>query len=554
MELLSGGCPSKALLLFFSRGKGELFAYRAYLKKTLNLNLSHSNLSELNDDLLGKFFSLNCPEKPPKYFSLDRGADLAMLEAALNLRFIVARPGASCKWTKIHHREIYDVLSGQKGLRETFRFILDFKKGEWQLFYCPENLFGYTPAASEIKFVGRRASHSCYLAAVCELMDCDFSQHEHSAGCSSLEDFLRLGEEMGRLLGKRRVIVVSHIGSEPIKKICYSIKRQIFGQLALFGGLEEEEDIMRVRGASVVAVDLQGGVYLPQPAVIDCVLNLVPRRRTIKDEKYPDLKADVKKNVPKLPRPPPPDYGCRCDPCRDAPLYGRNMGTRGPPRLLRTPMSSFDILKTLGWNDKENEDLINRVAFLSTCYYDIEASSIPVPGCGNEDADFPFKRINDVSGPAKVLARQQPILIGVLDASDLERDAEPQIFRVKKEGSVGETIREFTDEVFRRRDESAELRARLLEPITARIEKFKEAYFNFFAERGWAEENEAVTPKARELVEKRLRRKSLEIQSSWDNTLWGLLASKLKYLTTSFHVFAYNSEAVRSLLVSFSPD
>jgi hypothetical protein len=98
------------------------------------------------------------------------------------------------------------------------------------------------------------------------------------------------------------------------------------------------------------------------------------------------------------------------------------------------------------------------------------------------------------------------------------------------------------------------LRARLLEPITARIEKFKEAYFNFFAERGWAEENEAVTPKARELVEKRLRRKSLEIQSSWDNTLWGLLASKLKYLTTSFHVFAYNSEAVRSLLVSFSPD
>ena len=47
---------SKLLLDFLSEGKGGLALYRTFLDKTLSLNICHSNLYHMSDELLRRFY------------------------------------------------------------------------------------------------------------------------------------------------------------------------------------------------------------------------------------------------------------------------------------------------------------------------------------------------------------------------------------------------------------------------------------------------------------------------------------------------------------------
>ena len=107
-------CVCKRLLEYLDDGpKKGLDTYRSYIGKSLNLNLSHSNLANMEDSLLAKFYVHKSPLVSPKYFSFWRSRDLALLEEALDVRMVIVRRGPHERWSKIHDRRIYDILAGE---------------------------------------------------------------------------------------------------------------------------------------------------------------------------------------------------------------------------------------------------------------------------------------------------------------------------------------------------------------------------------------------------------------------------------------------------------
>ena len=77
----------KLLLEHLSEGAGGLTLYRAFLEKTLSLNIAHSNLYQMEDDLLRRFYQEET--LPPKFFSFPE--DLSRLERVLDINIVVAR-------------------------------------------------------------------------------------------------------------------------------------------------------------------------------------------------------------------------------------------------------------------------------------------------------------------------------------------------------------------------------------------------------------------------------------------------------------------------------
>ena len=124
MKLGGGGkCLSKALLEFLAgerRDKNPLEVYRLFLRHTLNLNISHGNLSDLPDSLLAKFYISGRPDKSPKYFNLFRYGSLAHLEQALGIRIVIAKRiyKEGRNHVKIHDRRIYDDIMEEGAKRD----------------------------------------------------------------------------------------------------------------------------------------------------------------------------------------------------------------------------------------------------------------------------------------------------------------------------------------------------------------------------------------------------------------------------------------------------
>ena len=66
--------------------------YRGYLRLSTNLDLSHTTLVGLDDDLLALFYRQDQPLRPPRFFSWKIHSHLAFLEDYLGARLILGRP------------------------------------------------------------------------------------------------------------------------------------------------------------------------------------------------------------------------------------------------------------------------------------------------------------------------------------------------------------------------------------------------------------------------------------------------------------------------------
>ena len=111
--------PSKLVLQAASvDGSGGLDVYRTYLRRTLNLNVSHSVIGALSDGMLARFYSLDDPLQPPKFFdwAAGGGRDLSRLEMALGVDLLVFETSQpACRdpgWNVLHDRSVYRLLSG----------------------------------------------------------------------------------------------------------------------------------------------------------------------------------------------------------------------------------------------------------------------------------------------------------------------------------------------------------------------------------------------------------------------------------------------------------
>ena len=61
---------SKLLLADLSDDGVGMDAYRTYLSSTINLNLAHSTLAGAPLSVLGRFFCVDSPRTPPKFFNV----------------------------------------------------------------------------------------------------------------------------------------------------------------------------------------------------------------------------------------------------------------------------------------------------------------------------------------------------------------------------------------------------------------------------------------------------------------------------------------------------
>jgi hypothetical protein len=560
-------CPAKTLLGHFSPPGDEMRAYRLYLTKSLNLNTSHTNLAEMEDSLLAKFYGP--PETEPKYFSFFRPTDLALLEEALSVRLLIVRRAGNSRYARVHQRDIFDVISGdeeaQERVRHSFLLSVDDSK-KWKLVFSNEIPTGFTARGAERSFISgasRPPAGCCWVGQATFL----WGAKEHccpSSNClESLPDFLS-GSQAWH--GKRRVMIVSHLASVTLKNVSFHPKDQVFAILSFLRPDDEDDGggTLGAKRAVVLCLTVDGSLYLPHKEFADSIINVVQSRgRQIASETFPDINLKIRRGK-KDPPPPPPPPGAKldcCDPCRNSVLYEKNMSPRGPARLLTSRCSSFDLMFSLGWDTEENVNLVRAASKLTCCFYDIESTSqdrnAPL---GREDIAYPFFNLNDVSIPRQAEVSQHPVLIATMDGLDMREGVEPQFFRVTRENSIRQVVYAFVDHVYAKRLRAQEEKQALLQPLLSRIQRYKDAFLGFLESLPLTPEEEAFAaaaatdPKVGEYLMQRVAtKKRNRLEQSWRKTLWGMLESQLNDLVYKYYVLAYNAEAVGDLLQLLFP-
>jgi hypothetical protein len=550
-----GLCLCKTFLEFFATPEDILSAYRLYLKKSWNVNISHGNLATLDFKVLSKLFMMHNPAASPKGFSFWRPLDLALLEEALQYRFIIAREGPFCRWIKLHHRQIFDVVAEEEDTRPTFHFMLQHEEGEWVLYFCPEGM-SYTSTLSELPFIRQIAPRGdgerhCYLTEAAFLLQLEWTSHRHSPSCGKLSQFLLSGNEMSALL----------------ERFDDQAHSQLFAQLAFFGSEGKE---LKAATAAVLAVGLDGNLYQPSEEIANSVRKVVKtRKRQIPAERYP---GDEERGEIAAAAVTDQDETL-CSPCKKAKTFSKNMG--GKAYVLKTHWTSYELLRILNWWTPENVATLQKCSRLAMCYYDIEALTLEADASGHEDLSFPFTPLSDTHVSRTTLATQLPVLIGVISGLDLECGKDPQIFEVAGDKTHSDVICEFVDNIFERRLESACAIYELILPLLQKIDLYRAAYQDTFERAGWfsapSEEGDVEfegcddeessgsewdEPRCKrrrrkkplsveEIKRARALRRRKQVDLAFANTPWGLLERNLKHLANSFTVFAYNSEQVR---------
>ena len=228
-------------------GEAALELYRRYLQRSLNLNMSHSRLSQLDVDLLAKFYVSDCPSAEPKYFQiLSCDSDLARLEEMLRIRVEILAPYHRNKFplfVEVHNRRVYDLIDpGREGGREIvrpgLRFVLVRQAKFWHFYRVPDRGCGRVRPdplryLSRMRCVEATSFPPAYLAAgggADEPAPCPYQRmvglivdgpsaepHRHAAGvCDSWMNALCQSRSLLSDCGGRSFLVCSLISTNPI--------------------------------------------------------------------------------------------------------------------------------------------------------------------------------------------------------------------------------------------------------------------------------------------------------------------------------------------------
>ena len=188
---------------------------------------------------------------------------------------------------------------------------------------------------------------------------------------------------------------------------------------------------------------------------------------------------------------------CNCGPCLKAHDYARNMKRNGRQKIYRSELSSFDLIKILNLkgaaaNGGEEaaaaaEKVLLEACRLSICSFDVETMTHSV----NTEAEREEEGLIDGASRFTIAAVHEPIAIGVADElesepiviSDFVGDEEESAAAAEADGGGGNLEKRFFRLLLKMKKRCEEAKKQLLAPYLEELRLYREAHFNFFADK-----------------------------------------------------------------------
>ena len=446
---LSGGGsplnPAKALLSDLAEAAGlpsALHVYRAYLKGSLNLNLSHDTLAGLEDSSLARFYNADDDLAPPRFFQWTETRHWARLEEALEARLVLARPPDSIgqPWTRVHDRRATDLLFPVNRMTPlTLFYAVVREDADWVLYR------GNSAADFDrTRFAENFAVDYKLLAdkgRVSKSSDCYFKKFHDALGrpwdpsahptcdkkCTTL--WGATSPEAATAFKETPFTLATHVSSKLIldrKK--HLPHHQLYQKICRFGGNGDDDDddvkdavlLLRIDGSVVpVRAAFARQVLRPDPR-FGCSMH--PAVFSHPGLAWKGKTAKAKKRKWRSLG----DPAWHCAACEEEEGYRKNLDPRQGQKLFNYQVSTFDLLSMLGMDDAANVAAVRRAADLSCLYYDVEACTILSKSeAGQEELNLDFVPLTKHGQGRKILGRQRPVLVGLVDGVDLEVENDP---------------------------------------------------------------------------------------------------------------------------------
>ena len=553
--------PSKMVLQAVSSdGSGGMTAYRTYLQQTLNLNASHSVIGSLSDAILSRFYSLDSPLVPPKFFdwSAGGGQDVSRLEAACSVDIVIFESASKDSvdnplWEVLHDRSVYRkltgedadrrrrvalfvthasrarVASGKEGSPETAFYLA---KDGWEK--AGELMIDHHHQMKEANYVDTSDKDkdkewtdvSCYYDRWARLLRRQLAaDHVHSPLCQelvlALSDYRSAAASMTPHV---EFCVTAHLRTSSYRQ--KKLKIRYFGMLMAPSGPSSSCAVLSV---------LSDYTWISLP----------------KDKAELIMSKEVRVRYPSVDDPPPPltglrpgaggcrkpkrkasEHSCDCQGCENSHLYDKAMNDSGPAMLYTHATTLFDLMRSLGVFDSASEAIVNRCCELSTAALDVETFTVGVnPEAGNEDAVFPYASMSERRLPRIYTARMEPVLIGYADTLSIdqaEAGGGATVFGGWSKEDETRTKRKLVSDFCRhldaRKEEASVAKIELLSPLLEWVARYREAYTDYFRDSGYllgggsdgGSQDEVLDAAADELVRSLADMDCDELEEEWD--------------------------------------
>ena len=569
-------CITKMLLDHISGGE-SLSVYRDFIKATLCTNISHTNLGTLTDQTLARFYQADDDKLPPKWCSIGDPGVLAKIEELLSLRIVIARVATLNGWSKISDTRAFDTIF-KRPAKRAFFFALCKEAAKWCLYVSTRNFhLHYTPSISECLFMSCSVVLSgCYHRDTARLLESSVMEHTCSEECSDLYKFCTSAPARAHL--ETQALFVTHIRSKLTSLNTRLPRHQTFARVATLRYKNEEVAL----SPRVFCLTSDCRMYLPNPSWTAYITDpgKAPKSRNPKTEKFPSVAVPVETIKAKK------RGATGCASCRDIPKYKGSMSSNGPQIPYRTPWNTFCLLKALNIHTEEHVKSVLDACTMTSCFFDIESCQERAKTtAGNEDVSVDMPFLSDMAAPREVLHLQRAIRIGVMDGWDVAESAEPEILSITPERPTAEQLFEdFTDSILHRRERAVYEKHRLLADLFGIVEVFKKHYLDFFRveglftdyvdqdqdfgadifsddDDGSSKEDDYFPAKKRskrkeeeltdsEILAKNLKKKNLEVMSSWRGSIPGKLEHNLTRLAQKFIIWSFAGERYDMVMAS----
>jgi hypothetical protein len=501
-------CPAKALLSDLAEVTGlpsGLHVYRAYLKCSFNLNLSHDTLAGLEDSTLARFYNQDDPTQPPRYLEWTETRHWARLELALGVRLVLARPPDAFgrPWTRVHDHRSTDLLlpPSSSSSRTALFYAVTREDNRWVLYRgSGEADFELTRFAESFVVDWKRLADT---GRISKSSDCYFRKFSDALGrtpwnasahpvcddtCSTLYGVC--SETVSAAFEATPFTLATHVSTRLTVKRSQLPRHQLYQKLGRFGGGGGKDVLLLRIDGSVVPVKEEHARQVLAPEAGSGGSSEHPSHYS-----HPGLAAFKRRAAKARKRrwrtegEPAP----HCAACDEEEDYRKNLDPRKGQKLYNYQPSTFHLLQMLGMDSPENVAAIRRAADLSCLYYDVESCTImSKTAAGREELHLNFQPLTEHGEGRKVLATQRPVLISLADGIDLEAEAsaaaaveewEPAVLSCEP-GAVDDMVARFVDLVVLRRDRATAAKEEILRPLVSGVATFKEAYLNFFRSEG----------------------------------------------------------------------
>ena len=220
---------------------------------------------------------------------------------------------------------------------------------------------------------------------------------------------------------------------------------------------------------------------------------------------------------------------CKCTICsKEASSYSHNMSEEGQEQLCTIKLGCYDLLKLLGIDTLQNQNIIDKCCEMSLASFDIESMTLCTENQKplNSFTKSTSEGISYIGAePDHVLKVQKPIMIGhtdclgsidvfsILDEFDSEEDEESQIYKM---------VERYWNRVLERFSEIKAQKLALISPLMKYLDKYREAY------------NQVLTK-----FEEFRNEFTDDVIKNYDNLVPGLLQAKLNKLVNCYTIFSF---------------